>query len=335
MHDIARRRFLGRLSTLIPSVTLFWPAAKAAEPPQTEPSSPDSSASNRPTVGIALGAGGANGLAHILMLEALDEMSITPHRIAGSSIGAIIGALYASGITGKQIRELVEQFIISPGEHLVEKLLNKDALRWIEFLEIDLGSGGLLNSEGFISFLYDTLKHDSFEALNIPLKVTAADMWARSEVVLESGPLLPAIKASMALPGVFQPVVIDKRVLIDGGTVNPVPYDLLAADCDIVIGIDVIGERTKPEKLVPGYFETIFNSAKVMQQAIMNEKLHHIEPAIYISPRIVDIRALEFYRASLIFEQAGPAKQELLRRLTHALQTSRTPDPAYLDRMHG
>jgi NTE family protein len=284
------------------------------------PGSSSDNAGSRPTVGIALGAGGANGLAHILMLEALDELSIRPHRIAGSSIGAIIGALYASGMSGKEIRELVEVFVISPGEHLVEELLNKDALRWVEFIEIELGKGGLLNSEGFISFLYDTLKHDTFEALGIPLKVTAADIWTRSEVVLESGQLLPAIKASMALPGIFQPVLIDNRVLIDGGTVNPVPYDLLMADCDIVIGIDVSGDRTKPDSLVPGYFETIFNSAKVMQQAIMTEKLRCREPAIYITPHIVDIRALEFYRAQQVFEQADPAKQELKQRLAELLQ---------------
>ena len=293
----------------------------AEVPVRTIPASPNSSASSRPTVGIALGAGGANGLAHILMLEALDEMSITPHRIAGSSIGAVIGALYASGMTGKEIRALVGQFSLSPGEGLVEELLNKDALRWIEFIEIDLGHGGLLSSEGFISFLYDTLKHDTFEARDIPLRVTAADMWARTGIVLESGPLLAAIKASMALPGVFQPVLIDDRVLIDGGTVNPVPYDLLMADCDIVVGIDVIGERTTPKSLVPGYFETLFNSATVMQQAIMTEKLRREQPAIYITPRIVDIRALEFYRAQQVFEQAGPAKQELKHRLAQVLQS--------------
>jgi NTE family protein len=320
MQALSRRRFLGRLSTLMASASLLWPAAKAEDHRDPVPGSINDTASSMPTVGIALGAGGANGLAHILMLEALDELSITPHRIAGSSIGAIIGALYASGMSGREIRELVEVFIISPGEHLVEELLNKDALRWVEFIEIDLGKGGLLNSEGFISFLYDTLEHDTFESLEIPLKVTAADMWTRSEVILETGPLLPAIKASMALPGVFQPVVLDNRALIDGGTVNPVPYDLLMADCDIVIGIDVIGERTKPDTRVPGYFETLFNSAKVMQQAIMTEKLRREQPAIYIAPRIVDIRALEFYRAEQVFEQAGPAKQELKQRLAELLQ---------------
>ncbi len=280
---------------------------------------PDKNKRDGPSIGIALGGGGANGLAHILMLELLDELSIQPGMIAGTSIGAIIGALYAGGMSGKEIRGLVEQFFISWEEPLFEELVDKEALRWFEFIEVEVGSGGLLSSEGFISFLYDTLKQERFDQLKIPLKVTAADLWRREQVVLQEGDLLPAIKASMALPGIFQPVVMDDRVLIDGGTVNPVPYDLLIGECDIVIAIDVAGERTRPQDSVPSYFSTVFNAAKVMQQAIMTEKLRRLEPDIYLSPPIVDIRALEFYRAQEVFEQAIPARNELRQRLLEVL----------------
>jgi len=208
MQALSGHRFPGRLSTLMASASLLRPAAKAKDHRHPVPARSNGTASSEPRVGIALGAGGANGLAHILMLEALDELSVTLQHVAGSSIGAIIGALYASGMTGKEIRELVEQFIITPGERLVEELLNKDALRWVEFIEIDLGKGGLLNSEGFISFLYDTLEHDTFEALDIPFKVTAVDMRARSEVVLDSGPQassLPALPREIAPEAPSQP----------------------------------------------------------------------------------------------------------------------------------
>ena len=316
----SRRSFLNLLATSLPSFSLLWSSVRADENQHSTHKPPGRSVGGKPTIGLALGAGGANGLAHILMLEALDELSIIPHRVAGSSIGAIIGALYASGKSGKEIHELVEQFFISPEEYLAEELVNKDALRWVDFLEIDLGNGGLLSSEGFISFMHDTIKQKTFEDLNIPLKITSADLWKREQVVLDSGSLLPAIKASMALPGVFQPVILDNRVLIDGGTVNPVPYDLLTAECDIVIGIDVSGERTKPNSLTPSYFETIFNAAKVMQQAIMSEKLRHKKPAIYLAPHIVDVRALEFYRAEEVFAQARPAKEDLKQQLSKLLK---------------
>ena len=219
MDVISRRRFINMLHSGL-LVGLTSNSSANVENKQNMPATESSEHSQKPPrVGIALGAGGANGLAHILMLEALDEMSIRPYRISGSSIGSVIAALYASGMSGKQIREMVENFIISPRENLIEELLSKDITRWFEFVEIELGHGGLIDSEGFISFLYENIGQDSFEKLDIPLKIVAADLWDRSQVVLESGPLLPAIKSSMALPGVFQPVIHEGRVLIDGGTV--------------------------------------------------------------------------------------------------------------------
>jgi NTE family protein len=319
-HNFSRRHFLSLLGIAFPALYGVTSLTLASKLAATNRKATVINDPKKPTVGIALGAGGANGLAHILMLEVLDELGIKPYRIAGSSIGSIIGALYASGMSGKQIRGLVEQFIISPDEELTEELVNKQALRWIEFIEIELGNGGLLSSEGFITFIYDKLKKVDFLELDIPLKIVAADLWERQQVVLESGELLPAIKSSMALPGVFEPVLLNDRLLIDGGTVNPVPYDLLMEECDFVIAIDVNGKRSKPEDLKASYFETIFNSAKVMQQAIMTEKLRHNKPAIYLAPQIVDIRALEFYRAREVFKQAEPAKQELRKQLTALLK---------------
>lgn len=315
----SRRGFLNLFTILIPGL-LFRSPSHAELLQNTDGEKEKLPSRNSPTIGIALGAGGASGLAHILMLEVLDEMDISPHIITGSSIGAIIGALYASGMSGKEIREMVEQFIISPDEELIDEFGNDETLRWLDFIDIEFGKGGLLSSKGFIKFLYDKLKQKKFNQLKIPLKVIAGDLWNREQVVLQMGELTPAIEASMALPGIFQPVVINDRVLVDGGTVNPVPFDLLMSECDIVIAIDVDGVRTKPKKLIPGYLDTIFNAIKVMQQAIMTEKLRHQKPDIYISPRITDVRALEFYRASEVFEQAQPAREELKRQLTKLLK---------------
>lgn len=274
---------------------------------------------HNPSVGIALGAGGAAGLAHVLMLEALDERGIRPRRIAGSSIGAIIGALYASGNSGREIRSLIEEFFATSGKGAVQSLVSDEGGHWFDMIDVELGNGGLLASGELMSFLLDKIGQTHLEDLDIPLFVVAGDLWNREAVVLDSGPLRPAVQASMAIPGVFEPVSLDGRVLIDGGTVNPVPFDLLAGCCDVTVAIDVTGFRTPGENSA-GYFETLFNSVKVMQQAIVREKLRHAKPDIYIKPEITDVRALEFHRAREIFQQAAPAKTQLASELGKLLE---------------
>jgi NTE family protein len=301
-------------------LSMLLTAPVVAAEKKMQPAGNDRLKQNQPSIGIALGAGGANGLAHILMFEALDEMGIRVDRIAGSSIGAIIGSLYASGMSGKEIRQLVERFVLSNNEKSLSQLVEDGAFQWIKFVEIELGNGGLVSADGFLSFMSKTLEEKTFDELDIPVSIVAADLWAREQVVLESGDLISAINASMAIPGIFEPVQHNGRVLIDGGTCNPVPYDLLVEDCDIVIAVDVIGIRTRPSSEPPGYFETVFNSVKVMQSAVMNEKRLRHEPDVYISVPVTDIRALEFYRAQEVFEQSVSARDKLRERLSRVLE---------------
>ncbi len=319
-NDCSRRRFLGLMAASLPGLSMLRGTVSAMAGEKTQQAGAAHLKNTRPSIGIALGAGGANGLAHILLLEALDDMGIQVAHIAGSSIGAIIASLYAAGMSGKEIRGLVEEFVLSDQEKPLTELIDSDAFQWIDFVEIELGEGGLVSADGFLAFMSDTLKKKTFEELDIPLRIVAADLWAREQVVLASGDLISAINASMAIPGVFEPVTRNGRVLIDGGTCNPVPYDLLMDCCDIVIAVDVIGERTPPSSGLPGYFETVFNSIKVMQTAVMHEKRLRQKPAIYISVPVVDIRALEFYRAQEVFDQAAPARDSLKQQLSQAIE---------------
>lgn len=274
---------------------------------------------------LALGAGGANGLAHIPVLETLDALGQRPRRIAGSSIGAVVGALYASGLSGREIRSLVlESFTLEDSPSLGD-LIAEDAARWANLIEVDLGDGGLLSSDGVIAFLFEALEATTFEELEIPLQVVAADLWNREPVVLTSGNLKSAVRASMALPGVFRPVQRAGRTLIDGGAVNPVPFDLFPEDCAPVIAVDVTGVRTPPENGEQSYFETVFNAVKVMQQAIVTAKRGQREPDLFLAPAIRDIRALEFYRAEEIFEQAKPVQDTLRRTLQETAPAGPAP----------
>ncbi len=270
-------------------------------------------------IGIALGGGGAKGLAHILMLEVIDEFGIKPHRIAGTSIGAIAGVLYASGRSGKKIRESIEQMSLTEEDSFTDAFTKKDVFKWLQFIDIGWKDGGLLKADSFLDHLMQEVKISTFEELTIPLMVVAADFWNREQVVFETGDLRTAVHASMAIPGIFNPVVIDRQVLVDGGVVNPVPYDLVLNDCDITIAIDVMGNRTESKDLIPSFSESIFNTFQIMQKSILRQKVAAHPPDIYIAPDIVDIQMLEFYKAEEVFKQALSAGDQLKTELEKLL----------------
>lgn len=279
-----------------------------------------SKASNELRIGLALGSGGAKGLAHLLMLEVFDELGVVPHRIAGSSIGAVMGTLYASGMSGMEIRKVIDKLTVSNGESLFDSLFTEEITRWFDFVELRLGEGGLADSSVFISYLGEITGCSNFSELKIPLKVVCTDFWSREQVVFDSGPLLPAVQASMAMPGLFEPVRHMGRVLVDGGLVNPVPFDLLRNGCDLVVAIDVLGVRTPEGDTGPGIFENSFNSFQIMQSAIVREKMARQAPDIYIRPEIEDIRVLEFYKVDQIFLQAESAAHQLRLMLIDKLK---------------
>jgi NTE family protein len=269
----------------------------------------------RGKIGLALGGGGAKGLAHIPMLEVLDELKIRPHRIAGTSIGSVVGALYASGMSGQAIRKLVQGLTV-PKDESWFGALEDDVSRWWEFLDLQLGKGGLVDTAPFAAFLQKTLGVSRFNELQIPLKVVASDFWERRQVVFDRGELMPAIQASIAIPGLFTPVHYQGKVLVDGGLVNPVPYDLLFDECDLVIAIDVLGNRTPDAgDNSPSYFETTFNTIQILETSIVREKMKIRPPDIYIRPQLEDIHVLDFNRAEEIYAQAKPAQDELMRAL--------------------
>ena len=264
-------------------------------------------------IGLALGAGGANGLAHILMLEVFDQLGVVPHKIAGCSIGAIMGALYASGKSAQEIKDIVNELVVRKHDTWKDIILRKDLLQWVQFVDPELGRGGFISGDAVSAFLYEQIQVDRFEDLAIPLCMVATDFWERKPVVYDSGPLLSAIQASMALPGLFTPVRRDGRILIDGGAVNPVPYDTLAGSCRVIVAVDVTGQRSPKKDL--SFVDAIFNTFQIMQHSIVREKYARHPPDITITPDIMDIRALDFHRLDTVFEQARPAKEKLKREL--------------------
>jgi NTE family protein len=187
-----------------------------------------------PTVAVAFGGGGARGLSHIHIIEALDELGVRPVAIAGSSIGSIMGAGMAAGMTGAEIRDYA---LASVGNR--NAVANKIwSLRPASIGAFKLGQ---FNLERVLRTFLPPQVPDEFSGLQIPLKVTTTDYYGQSEVVIEDGDLVEALAASSAIPAVFMPVRMHGRVMIDGGIINPVPYEHLMDLADIVIGVDVVG----------------------------------------------------------------------------------------------
>ena len=273
----------------------------------------------KPGIGLALGAGGANGLAHIAVLEALDEMEVRPEIIAGSSIGAILGVLYASGISGREMRKsALEIFESQPSiwGGWLERITGSGLL---EMLRPGLGDGGLLDPEGVLDFVREKIRVQNFEELKIPLKVVAADFWRREQVVFDSGEIIPAIEASMAVPGLFAPVRYQERLLVDGAIVNPVPFDLVLDRCDISVAVDVSGKSSPDNKERPSYLDTIFATFEIMQESIMQQKLRIYSPDIYLRPEVVDVRLMQFNKIKRILKEAEPARERLKEELERLL----------------
>lgn len=284
----------------------------------------------RPTIGLALGGGGARGLAHILMLEVFDELGIKPAVIAGTSIGAVFGAAYASGLSARLIRAHTEE-TLNQRFDIVRQLLSARSdpvLKIFNFVPI---RSALLKPETLLEFLLPSKVARDFAHLEIPLKVIATDYYAQEQRVVAEGPLRPAIAASIALPALFTPVSIDGRLLMDGGLTNPLPFDVLNGEADLTVAIDVSGAPTPPSKREhPTVFAALMSSTQILQRSIVREKLKSRQPDIYIDVEVDDFSLLDFHRFKQVLATAAPAKAQLKRQLARVLASHTAEEVAAL-----
>jgi NTE family protein len=269
-----------------------------------------------PRIALALGSGGARGLAHIPVLEVFDELGITPSAIAGCSMGAVVGAGYAAGMRGKDIRAFAIDALRKQGDftrRVIAMQWTSWRERWRETrslreLPMQLAATGIAEE-----FLPPELPK-TFEELRIPLTVVATDYRKRREAIYRSGLLRPAVAGSMAIPGLLRPVEFEGRTLIDGGVVNPLPFDLLRKDADIVVAVDITRLREAPPG-IPDPMQTLFGATDIMTHAIVSEKLKHSAPDILLKPNVSAFSALDFPRTLPILKASEPIKDELKRKL--------------------
>lgn len=216
-----------------------------------------------PRIGLALGGGGARGFGHIPMLEVFDEMNLRPAVIAGCSMGALVGACYAGGMSGKELRK-----------HVITLMSNKvDFARYVfgtrKTKPSDLLSlGGLkslnLSGERLADIAIPDHLPKNIEDTIIPLKIIATDYERMEEAVLTSGSLVTAVGASIAIPGLISAPMINGRMHVDGGVTNPVPFDRVREGTDLVVAIDVTGRPRMPKNGSVGNLEVAVGSLLIM-----------------------------------------------------------------------
>jgi NTE family protein len=257
-------------------------------------------------IGLALGGGGAKGFAHIPYLQAIDELGIPISCIAGTSIGAIIGAFYAGGMSGDEMIKLTEQL----GIRETIKLVSPSSLRT-----------GLTDGKNIEKYLRENLPAQSFEELKIPLKISATDYWSKKEYVFETGDLIPAIRASISIPGIFHPYLYSNRLFLDGGIVNPVPFDLLT-DADFIIAIDVLNENFNDRK-IPGPIDALFGSYHIMKQYIMRYKDYKNKTDLLCAPDLTLFSALAFHKSKDIILSVEKDVKEFKQIITSHKQLCR------------
>jgi NTE family protein len=272
-----------------------------------------------PRIGIALGGGSARGLTHIPYIEAMDELGLKPSVIAGTSIGALIGAGWAAGLTGKELR--THAFgVLGTMRTIAGRLwLNQNGggIRGIfqNGLSMQLDAHRVVDS-----FVPDGFPAE-FKDLKIPLYVVATDYQSWHQVVFNSGLLRPAIAGSIAIPSLFKPVAYANHLLVDGGVVNPLPLDQADIDTDILIGIDVNGDPSEQmSKMDHKPLDMWFGSAQIMMHSLIAHMIAAYPPDIYMRPHVASFGAMEFWRVREIVASVEHQKDIFKRQLTQKIE---------------
>lgn len=274
-----------------------------------------------PRIAVALGAGGARGLAHIVLLEALDDLGVRPVALAGCSMGAVVGAAYASGMSGRQIRAHALAALRSR-RRVLGSVLNARVGRFSDLLARRLANPVLVDGERLLPDFLPDVVPDRFEDLAIPMAVMVTDFHAREGLLLRSGDLRSAVAGSLAVPGLVRPVERDSRVLLDGGVVDPLPYGTLFERADLVVASDAsrgpVDESAAAA--VPQPVQTMLGAAQIMQATMTARMLRDRPPHLLIRTATERFRLLDFFQAVRILDAAEAQKDGIKAELAALIE---------------
>ncbi len=267
-----------------------------------------------PTVGLALGSGSARGWAHIGVIQALEQMGVRPQVVAGTSIGALVGAVYVAG--------QLDAF-----SNWVQKLTAREVFG---FLDLSF-SGGFVKGERLFGFFEEQHSNPQIEALDQRYVSVCTEMQTGREIWITQGPILPAARASCALPGLFSPVRYESRWMLDGGLVNPVPVSACRAlGAEVVIAVNLnaqlvgshfsravtsdaeagteagngrswwqkaAGYLSSGSADAPNVFDVMATSVNILQDRVTRSRMAGDPPELTLVPLLEDFALMDFHRA--------------------------------------
>jgi NTE family protein len=293
-------------------------------------------------IGIALGGGGAKGLAHIGVIKVLEEHGIFPHLISGTSIGALIGALY----------------LLRGNIHAVEEYaMSFESSTLYPYLAPRPSSSGLISEKRIQTFLNGLLGDKRIEDLDRPFYCPATDIRRGREVLFDRGSLQQAVRASISIPVIFKPVLLRKSYLVDGGLINPVPVDILKKNgADFTIAVNVITQRplrprrrkkaNAKEKLLlarlddflsrklisgradeePNLIEAFLSTIEIMQEKLIAARLKNDAPDVIIHVDTQDFKLFEFYRPAAIISRGEETARREIKTVLRRWQKRQAED---------
>jgi NTE family protein len=269
-------------------------------------------------IALALGGGGVRGVAHIIVLEAIEELGLEVNAAAGSSIGSIVAALHASRLSGADIREHLLR-MAGKKSKLLSNLFSSHAVSLARIRRPDWSP---IDCEALLEKFLPCGVAADFDELRFPLHVIATDLAQEQSVVFSRGPLVKALAASSAIPGLMRPVRVDGRILVDGAVLDPVPVRHIPPASALVVAVDLTGEAMASRhdgRRLPHAVVTAMESVQMMSRFIATSRLAQYPPAVVLRPAVGKFRATEFHRARQILRELAPFKDVVKRTLDRLL----------------
>lgn len=254
-------------------------------------------------LGLALGGGAARGLAHLGVLKVLEEAGVRPDFVSGTSAGSIVGALYAGGYSWETIADVTR------------------SLDWPDFIQPVFPKMGLVRAERLEERLVELLGERTIEELEIPFRAVTVDLIRGEQYIIGSGPISHAVRASCSIPGIFEPVRDDGRVLVDGGVLNDVPFDVCHdMGADFVIAVDLnndIVQGKEPENI----FNVLMFSFAVMARGCRtNHGLENSRNLRVVQPNLSDFSYYNLKRIDELIGRGEDAMREMMPELLSTMK---------------